>query len=233
MPVEPRSFDRSFDRRFVKADVPRIARHSTRKTCGSLLAALDVHPRVAMQILRHSRVAITMEVYTEVPSAAAALLVGQCPREPEWAYHRVIKPRDPGYPITAGSDDEQSEGVPELAAWVAQVDRERRLAVRSGRHEPVTTTIAERDRGEELTDQLGSLVFQRHWRHAQPRVIGHEGDKPLYVGGFERGDELAEQLLLRGREGNSWPADDRRDRPADRSRVGTGTRGRGAARLRP
>ena len=26
-----------------------------------LLAALDVHPRVAMQILRHSRVAITME----------------------------------------------------------------------------------------------------------------------------------------------------------------------------
>lgn len=32
-------------------------------------AALDVHPRVAMQILRHSRVAITMEIYTEIPSA--------------------------------------------------------------------------------------------------------------------------------------------------------------------
>jgi hypothetical protein len=37
---------------------------------GSLLAALDVHPRVAMQILRHSRAAITMEIYTEVPSTA-------------------------------------------------------------------------------------------------------------------------------------------------------------------
>ena len=37
---------------------------------GSLLAALDVHPRVAMQILRHSKIAITMEIYTEVPSAA-------------------------------------------------------------------------------------------------------------------------------------------------------------------
>jgi hypothetical protein len=36
----------------------------------SLLAALDVHPRVAMQILRHSKIAITMEFYTEVPSAA-------------------------------------------------------------------------------------------------------------------------------------------------------------------
>jgi integrase len=69
-PVEPRNFDRSFDRRIATADVPRITRHSTRKTCGSLLVALDVHPRVAMQILRHSRVAITMEIYTEVPSAA-------------------------------------------------------------------------------------------------------------------------------------------------------------------
>ena len=41
------------------------------KTCGSLLAALEVHPRVTMQILRHSKTAIiTMEIYIEVPSAA-------------------------------------------------------------------------------------------------------------------------------------------------------------------
>ena len=44
--------------------------HGARKSCGSMLAALDVHPRVAMQILRHSESAITMEIYTEVPSAA-------------------------------------------------------------------------------------------------------------------------------------------------------------------
>ncbi len=42
-----------------------------RGSCGSLLAALDVHPRVAMQILRHGKVAITMEIYTEVVSSAA------------------------------------------------------------------------------------------------------------------------------------------------------------------
>jgi hypothetical protein len=36
----------------------------------SLLAALDVHPRVGMQILRHSKIAVTMEIYTEIPSAA-------------------------------------------------------------------------------------------------------------------------------------------------------------------
>ena len=69
-PIEPRNFTRSFDRRIGKAKVRRITVHGTRKSCGSLLAALDVHPRVAMQILRHSKIAITMEIYTEVVSSA-------------------------------------------------------------------------------------------------------------------------------------------------------------------
>jgi integrase len=69
-PIEPRNFTRSFDRRIRKAEVRRITVHGTRESCGSLLAALDVHPRVAMQILRHSKIAITMEIYTEVVSSA-------------------------------------------------------------------------------------------------------------------------------------------------------------------
>jgi integrase len=52
--MEPRNFSRSFDRCLRKARVTRITVHGTRKTCGSLLAALDVHPRVAMQILGHN-----------------------------------------------------------------------------------------------------------------------------------------------------------------------------------
>ena len=70
-PIEPRNFSRSFDRCIIAARVPRITVHGTRKTCASLLAALDVHPRIAMSILRHSKIDITMEVYTEeVPSDA-------------------------------------------------------------------------------------------------------------------------------------------------------------------
>jgi integrase len=69
-PIEPRNFNRVFDRRIVKAGVPKITVHGTRKTCGTLLAALDVHPRVAMQILRHSKIAVTMDIYTEAPSDA-------------------------------------------------------------------------------------------------------------------------------------------------------------------
>jgi hypothetical protein len=41
--------------------------HDTRRTCGSLLVALDVHPRIATAILRHSRSTLTMEIYTQVP----------------------------------------------------------------------------------------------------------------------------------------------------------------------
>jgi integrase len=66
--IEPRNFNRSFAIRIRAAGVRPITPHDARRTCGSLLAALDVHPRVAMQILRHSRVSLTMEIYTIVPS---------------------------------------------------------------------------------------------------------------------------------------------------------------------
>jgi integrase len=69
LPVEPRNFHRDFKARCAKAGVRPLSVHSTRRTCASLLVALDVHPRVAMQVLRHSQIAITMNVYSEVSSA--------------------------------------------------------------------------------------------------------------------------------------------------------------------
>ncbi len=59
-----------WDRRCDAAGVRRITVRDARRTCASLLADLDVHPRVAMQILRHAQFAITMEIYTVVSSAA-------------------------------------------------------------------------------------------------------------------------------------------------------------------
>ena len=69
-PLEPRNVKRSFDARCRKAGVRQIKIHDTRRTCGSLLAALGVHPRVAMTILRHSRIGLTMDIYTQVPDKA-------------------------------------------------------------------------------------------------------------------------------------------------------------------
>jgi hypothetical protein len=67
-PIEPRNLNRAFDSHCKNAGVPRIRVHDTRHTCASLLAALDVHPRVAMRILRHSQISVTMNVYTQIPS---------------------------------------------------------------------------------------------------------------------------------------------------------------------
>lgn len=65
-PIEPRNFLRSWKARCAKAGVRYITVHDGRRSCGSLLADLDVHPRVAMRILRHAQFSVTMEVYTEV-----------------------------------------------------------------------------------------------------------------------------------------------------------------------
>jgi len=69
-PLDPRNFHRSFKERVAKAEVPVISVHATRRTCASLLVALDVHPRVAMAILRHSQIAVTMDIYSQVSSAS-------------------------------------------------------------------------------------------------------------------------------------------------------------------
>ncbi len=69
-PLDPRNFHLYFKERCDAAGVPVISVHSTRRTCASLLVALDVHPRVAMAVLRHSKIALTMEIYSQVSSAS-------------------------------------------------------------------------------------------------------------------------------------------------------------------
>lgn len=68
-PVDPRNFFGRFKERAAAAGVPVIPVHSTRRTCASLLVELDVHPRVTMQILRHSQIAVSMDIYAQVAPA--------------------------------------------------------------------------------------------------------------------------------------------------------------------
>jgi integrase len=70
LPIDPRNFHRKFKERALAAGVPVVPVHSTRRTCASLLVELDVHPRVAMQILRHSQISVTMDIYSQVASAS-------------------------------------------------------------------------------------------------------------------------------------------------------------------
>lgn len=68
--LDPTKFNARFDARIARAGIRRITVHGTRGTCATLLAALDVHPRVAMRILRHSNIKMTMEVYTDATDEA-------------------------------------------------------------------------------------------------------------------------------------------------------------------
>lgn len=46
-------------------------------TCSSLLVALKVHPKVAQRILRHSQIAMTMEVYAEASEEEVRAALGK------------------------------------------------------------------------------------------------------------------------------------------------------------
>lgn len=65
-PIEPRNLNRSFERIAESAELPRVRLHDTRHGCASLLFAAGIAPRVVMEILGHSQIAVTMNVYTHV-----------------------------------------------------------------------------------------------------------------------------------------------------------------------
>ncbi|MCE3036087.1 tyrosine-type recombinase/integrase [Streptomyces sp. CMSTAAHL-2] len=64
--IDPVGFSRTFERLVKRAGVRRITVRLARHTCGTLLAFLKVHPKVAQAILRHSQIRMTLDVYTHV-----------------------------------------------------------------------------------------------------------------------------------------------------------------------
>lgn len=65
-PLEPRNVTRHMQALLVKAKIPSVRFHDLRHTCASLLLAQNVHPRVVMEILGHSKIALTMNTYSHV-----------------------------------------------------------------------------------------------------------------------------------------------------------------------
>lgn len=64
--VEPRNVYRSFTRVAASAGLRVIRLHDARHGTATLLTAAGVPPRVVMEILGHSQISITMDVYTHV-----------------------------------------------------------------------------------------------------------------------------------------------------------------------
>jgi integrase len=65
-PMDPRNALRAFTTIAKRAGLEGIGLHTLRHTCASLLLAQGVHPRVVMETLGHSGIAITMDVYSHV-----------------------------------------------------------------------------------------------------------------------------------------------------------------------
>ncbi|MDI5971469.1 tyrosine-type recombinase/integrase [Streptomyces sp. SL13] len=76
-PIEPGNLTRMFALRARRAGLRVIPLRNTRHTCSSLLVALKVHPKVAQRILRHSQIAMTMEVYAEASEDQVRDALGQ------------------------------------------------------------------------------------------------------------------------------------------------------------
>ena len=76
-PIEPGNMTRMFALRARRAGLRVIPLRNTRHTCSSLLVALKVHPKVAQRILRHSQIAMTMEVYAEASEEEVRAAIGQ------------------------------------------------------------------------------------------------------------------------------------------------------------
>jgi integrase len=49
-----------------KAELPNIRFHDLRHSAASLLLALNLHPRVVMELLGHAQISLTMEIYSHV-----------------------------------------------------------------------------------------------------------------------------------------------------------------------
>ncbi|MFF3420697.1 tyrosine recombinase XerC [Streptomyces sp. NPDC002698] len=76
-PIEPGNLTRMFALRARRAGLRMIPLRNTRHTCSSLLVALKVHPKVAQRILRHSQIAMTMEVYAEASEEEVRSAIGK------------------------------------------------------------------------------------------------------------------------------------------------------------
>ncbi|MFF7388916.1 tyrosine recombinase XerC [Streptomyces scabiei] len=65
-PIEPRNLNRSFEALSIRAGVRKVRFHDLRHTCASLLHEQGADARMIMEVLGHSSIRVTMDIYTFV-----------------------------------------------------------------------------------------------------------------------------------------------------------------------
>lgn len=65
-PFQPNNLHHPWRKHLAAAGLPMVPFHSLRHTAASFLVAMDVHPRVAKEILGHANIQTTMNIYAHV-----------------------------------------------------------------------------------------------------------------------------------------------------------------------
>jgi integrase len=82
--LDPRNLGIDFKRMLTKAKLPLIRFHDLRRSAATIALSQDVHPKIVSEMLGHSRISLTLDVYshslpnlqTEAGDKMAAALVG-------------------------------------------------------------------------------------------------------------------------------------------------------------
>jgi len=67
-PYQPANFHKQWHAHLKRAGLDAVPFHSLRHTAASFLVALNVHPRIAMEMLGHTNIQTTMQVYSHAQS---------------------------------------------------------------------------------------------------------------------------------------------------------------------
>ena len=79
-PLDKANMGKRFKATLKRAGLPMMRFHDLRHCCASLLLAQNVHPKVVQEILGHSQISMTLDLYSHVLPAAksdAAELMGR------------------------------------------------------------------------------------------------------------------------------------------------------------
>jgi len=68
-PTDPARITETLGRAFKAAEVPKVRVHDLRHTCATLLLQKNVHPKLVQELLGHSTIAITLDLYSHVMPA--------------------------------------------------------------------------------------------------------------------------------------------------------------------
>jgi integrase len=64
--LSPSTLRDALDRVLARAGLPRIRFHDLRHTAATLMLSMGVHPKMASEMLGHSTIAITLDLYSHV-----------------------------------------------------------------------------------------------------------------------------------------------------------------------